>query len=386
MIQKYIFMVQPITSPRRTSRLTRSDVADRVRRDIVTGNYRPGDQVPTREVLLSRIPAGYVTIQRGLDQLREEGFVVSRQGDGTYVAPHPPHLSHYAMVILKPESLRDSGGPYYFQRVMVAEAERFNRENPEKRLRCFFDVHAHSESVAYQELLNLVQHHRLAGLLFPESVDPFLGTTLLRQPKLGRVTAAHPSAGADDVASILIDTTAFLDRSLELLAARGRRRVAVLYGEGTFVKSPSAVEFIAERAAAAGLGTRPHWNIPMKSRLSEGVRLTTRLLFDRPPADRPDGLILLDDHLVEAATTGLHEAGVDAIADLTVIGACNFPERPRSLVPMVRLGFSCRELLHEMVNTIDAQRRGDTPPKIRQLKPILDTEFELATAPQTVAS
>jgi len=131
-------------------------------------------------------------------------------------------------------------------------------------------------------------------------------------------------------------------------------------------------------AAAAGLSTRPQWNIPIKPRLAEGVRLTTRLLMDRPAHERPDALILMDDHLVEAATQGIHEAGIDANADLTVIGYCNFPARPRSLVPIIRLGFDCRQLLASMIEAIDAQRQGRPVPAMQRLSPILEEELAAA--------
>lgn len=60
-------------------------IADDLRRDLSTGTYRPGDQMPSETELLDRFKVSLPTIRQALGVLRAEGLIESRQGIGTFV-------------------------------------------------------------------------------------------------------------------------------------------------------------------------------------------------------------------------------------------------------------------------------------------------------------
>lgn len=63
-------------------------LTDELRRLIVAGRWQPGDRLPTQRELAAIVDAGSRgTVQRAVDQLRAEGYVTTRQGSGTRVAP-----------------------------------------------------------------------------------------------------------------------------------------------------------------------------------------------------------------------------------------------------------------------------------------------------------
>src|SRR5262245_29184268 len=72
-------------------------IAEQIRRRIVTGELLPGQRLPTRRELNTRFGAGPMTVQRALDRLLRDGFVVAAGRRGTFVSPQPPHLSHFAL-------------------------------------------------------------------------------------------------------------------------------------------------------------------------------------------------------------------------------------------------------------------------------------------------
>jgi GntR family transcriptional regulator len=60
-------------------------VAEALREQIRDGTYPPGAQLPTERVLVDTWRVSSKTIRAALDRLRSEGYIVSRQGVGSFV-------------------------------------------------------------------------------------------------------------------------------------------------------------------------------------------------------------------------------------------------------------------------------------------------------------
>lgn len=61
-----------------------------VRGAIDAGRLRPGQRLPSVRALAGQLGVGRLTIATAYEQLAAEGYVISRMGFGTIVAPHPP--------------------------------------------------------------------------------------------------------------------------------------------------------------------------------------------------------------------------------------------------------------------------------------------------------
>jgi GntR family transcriptional regulator/MocR family aminotransferase len=61
-----------------------------VRGAIDSGRLRPGQRVPSVRALASQLGVGRLTVATAYEQLAADGYVVSRMGFGTIVAPHVP--------------------------------------------------------------------------------------------------------------------------------------------------------------------------------------------------------------------------------------------------------------------------------------------------------
>src|SRR5947207_12682088 len=77
-------------------------IGETLRGEIVAGRFPPGARLPTRRQLTERFAAGPMSVQRALDRLARDGFVVAEGRRGTFVSPQPPHLNHYALVMYTP--------------------------------------------------------------------------------------------------------------------------------------------------------------------------------------------------------------------------------------------------------------------------------------------
>lgn len=66
-----------------------SQVADTLRRKILSGKLKSGEMLPPERELCDHFAASRITIRRALQILAEESLVVRRQGSGTFVCATP---------------------------------------------------------------------------------------------------------------------------------------------------------------------------------------------------------------------------------------------------------------------------------------------------------
>ena len=64
-------------------------VRDGLRRAIFAGEYPPGSKLPNEDLLASRFAVSRTTIREAVRGLAEEGYLVRRQGSGTFVTARP---------------------------------------------------------------------------------------------------------------------------------------------------------------------------------------------------------------------------------------------------------------------------------------------------------
>jgi DNA-binding transcriptional regulator YhcF (GntR family) len=60
-------------------------IANKLRAAILTGKLAPGEQLPSQPELAEWFGVARETVKRGLDPLRTEGLIISRQGSGVFV-------------------------------------------------------------------------------------------------------------------------------------------------------------------------------------------------------------------------------------------------------------------------------------------------------------
>jgi GntR family transcriptional regulator len=61
-----------------------------VRRDVMLGRLRPGDQLPSVKEVVDALSVNPNTVVKAFGELEHQGLVVRRQGVGTFVAAAPP--------------------------------------------------------------------------------------------------------------------------------------------------------------------------------------------------------------------------------------------------------------------------------------------------------
>jgi GntR family transcriptional regulator len=68
-------------------------LVQQVRRDVMLGRLRPGDQLPSVKEVVDALSVNPNTVVKAFSELEHQGMIVRRQGVGTFVAAAPPLAS-----------------------------------------------------------------------------------------------------------------------------------------------------------------------------------------------------------------------------------------------------------------------------------------------------
>lgn len=323
-------------------------IARDLRSKVVRGELRPGEQLPSWDVLGRTYGVTRTTLNRVFGRLKADGFVYSSSTRGTFVVDYPPHLFRYAIAF---PTNPDTPGWNRFWWTLANQAVVVHESGPRK-VECFYEVQNHVDNEPHTLLSSQMASDRVAGLIivgYPQMVSQGIWD---RQdvPKVGIWSGSH----GWPTPSISVDLQSFIRRSFEYLASRGRKRVAVISVPSfPFASCP-------EIAASMGLVHHAHWGLSATVDAPAMVQPIVQLLMSLPPDERPDGLVIADDNLVENGLAALMPTGVRVPTDLDIVAHCNWPQPDTNILPVRRLGFDVRELLELAISKVDAQRAGET--------------------------
>jgi GntR family transcriptional repressor for pyruvate dehydrogenase complex len=90
------------------------DVADEIRRMILTGEVQPGEFLPTRKQLAGQFGVGLSTVQEAIQALSAVGMLESRPGKGTWVR------GDALDVLIHPEAVRTRLGELHLRKIYEA--------------------------------------------------------------------------------------------------------------------------------------------------------------------------------------------------------------------------------------------------------------------------
>ncbi len=335
----------------------RKDIVAALRTEIIEGIYKPGAVFPTRAELQKRFQTTPVTIQHAVDVLRRDGFVYSAARRATYVSQTPPHLFKYAMVFSNPQAVLDRPGSRFFQTLVTAAASYDGSEREPRKVAVFFSIDFERNNRESNAFLSSARAHCFAGCIFPE--HPFV-TGIARSPLCqvpGLPCVALMDSANDRIGAVSLDGDSFINKALDALAARKRKRLAVLSN----LTDPSVQSLIFSGAARRNMSIRPYWWLAVSISAPQFAHNAVHLLFAPTQNERPDALLITDDNLLEYAIAGIIAAGMRVPDDLDVVAHCNFPCPGPGVVPVIRLGYDSRAIIKACIKNIDMQRKGNRP-------------------------
>jgi GntR family transcriptional regulator len=74
-----------------------------ITRSLVSGEWRPGEPIPSEMELASRYSVSQGTVRKAVSELAEERVLVRQQGRGTFVASHAGERSQFPFLRIRPD-------------------------------------------------------------------------------------------------------------------------------------------------------------------------------------------------------------------------------------------------------------------------------------------
>ena len=347
----------------------REQVISFIRGRIVAGILMPEDRIPTHQEMEQLCRADSRTIRAAMDVLREQGFIETEPRRGAFVAPYPPHLSHYALAFPS----QNGEGLSRFYKALCDEAAKLQAD--ERCVSDFYGIDSLTDGMDYRRLLGCMETQSLAGLIFAGNPHDLFktGSPLVLKPGVRRIAIMEAMGYPFHFPTAYPDIRAFLPRAFDYLASRGRKRVAVVTlntGDSGYVTD----EETRALAAARGLIVRPHWLQGGHPSSLEWMRKLAMLLLHESQTEHPDALVITDDNLVEGVTEGVLASGARG-AHLEVVAQANFPYPTQSAVPAKRLGYDITQLMAVCLERIEQQRRGEVVPSHTAIPVVFEDEL-----------
>jgi DNA-binding LacI/PurR family transcriptional regulator len=300
--------------------------------------------------------------------LLRDGFLRAQGRLGTFDSDHPPHLYRYALAF--PSRSDGLQGWTDWWTILEQAAATVVRSEPQKQIVSYYEITGHADVEHYQQLLADVRARRLAGIILLTAPYSLVNTPLLDDCPVPRVYI-----GGDTwqwkIPSVSPSLHDFINRALEHAAGQSRRRPM-------FLSPDIDIKFIWPLWSEA---CRRHGIEPAREQIQfvmihpPAPRHLTQLIMQLPAERRPDALVIADDHFVEEITAGLLASNLPESELPAVIAHANFPKPPHAHLPVTFLGYDSVQMIRSCIEVLDAQRRGETPPRATQVPAVFDSEL-----------
>jgi len=312
---------------------------------------------------------GKATAQRLFDILTNDGFIVPNGSSGTFVSQDPPHLSNFGVVFPFSESALIHSRFYLG---ILYEIRQFTAKT-HSDFSTYYQPYLEGSN-EYLRLLSDMQNHRLAGVIFASDFGPLLGTKVMSLNDTPRVAIMSDNNSLiPDIPAVYPNQKEFIQKAIAHLAEAGRKRIAYI-STLTIDKMKSAFHHELKQYQ---MFTQPYWQLQADPMNPSPMRNIMHCLMRLPAEDRPDGLIISDDNLVEETIAGLVDAGTHVPNDLTIVAHANYPLCPTSPLPVHWIGFDLQEVLNRCMGIIRDERQGATPPATSYIQAINYTDYSV---------
>ncbi|MFA6294034.1 MAG: GntR family transcriptional regulator [Victivallales bacterium] len=364
--------MKPTVALRERRSIKRDNAANELRLKIIGGEWKPGEKIPNRDNLRRMLKLSPVTIQKAMGQIEEDGFISSHGANGTYVVRNLPNLSNYGIVFPYRQT-REGGWPLFWS-LLLKEAEYLQTLN-----KSFFPIYYASDDRGQgadhkSKIIRDVESHCLAGLIFLSSPVDYMNTPVITSRNVQRVMVMSSLSSIPGIPSVWFDYSSLIDRALERFAVRGRKHIAVITPSGFFETRQELIHQWMASLQRHGLTSRTQWQLGVDLLHPQTSRHIVQLLMSLPKNERPDGLLIADENLVDPVISGLIDSNMRIPDDVMLIAHGTFTDTTSTTFELSRIGFDVRSLLHECVRRINEQSHKREPRPYTLLPAIFSDE------------
>lgn len=321
-----------------------------LRADILSGEYQPGDRLPTREVLAKLFSSTKVTMQKAMDVLIEEGLLTARRGAGTYVTDSAESNLPIFLIV------DHERGVSRFTDALITEAE--TRVSGKHIINICVFKGLNYTSPEIERLYSLIHDHRVAGILLALPWKKVRETPIFKSTGTPKVFIGMREYSEDTPHVTFQGQINVYARVLDHFKAQGCRSAALIrsiVNDSWLLDDP-----FPQMAKERGLNVPEEW-LHGAPRSSPATAARVAKLLFRNHKDAPEALHIADDNFVPAISAILADSSISAAKDLKVTAHANFPYPTACHVPARRIGYDARQFVQKGLDALSRIREGLQP-------------------------
>jgi DNA-binding LacI/PurR family transcriptional regulator len=292
-------MNETIDVDKKTRQPAYQTIAATLRTEILSGNLRPGDLLPSTEEFAVAWKSSYFTIHTALKTLVKEGWVERIHGRGTYVAQPEKRFLHAG--IYHSLNIWSDEEATFQRRLNDCLVEKFRQMG--KTTQIFIDSRPESsQDDLFSPLAQAVFQRQIQCVISPNVNSKSLPLLAKLSIPTAFMTSQPRQPGVN------FDEASYIRGAVRSLADQGCRSIGFITNvptiDGDFTK------FVRE-IKAAGLESRPSWMIQppeFQHRLQEYGFHAFRQLWKL--RERPQGLIVYPDVAARGVIMAVLQAGI----------------------------------------------------------------------------
>lgn len=328
---------------------------------IATGQWRPGDAIPSVRELSLEYGTSMLTTRRAVESLMSRGMLVASQGVGTFVSSRPTfHRVGIVLGIGPAGNDREILGPRRFLR--LAESGLHAWADRHMLNVCTYEYRSDDQILSANGAFQRdVERGEIDGLILVGVPSQKLAWELLRRHV--------PSVAVGNVPSSLpyrvtFNVRAFMQRAVAAVVQSGRRCPTLITGgivaDGCHPLVVSPSDHFASACLAHGLEVHRERIIQVSSLTEQAGDEVTRAILAR--SDRPDALIVADDVLARGVARVLSESQLKIPSDIAWITHTNYGSDPiESPVELTRLEYDPSTVIERAADMLAALMSGQPP-------------------------
>ncbi len=336
----------------------RKDLLIELRRQIIAGQFKAGERFPSYEQLEKSVAVSKATLQYTVGQLQSDGYLNGIERKGLFIPQNLPCFTRFSLLFQTHE--KDNK---FWQKLSRAGAELSSHGEININNCRYLDNPEHSSWTQLQDDINAL---RVGGLIFTFSPAGEKQIRLENNLSIPKVAFTDKKEVNPSVIPLYNDNHEMIKMVLEYFRDRHIKRAAII----TMGKQPSENSFV-ELSGKFGLETSSAMIQSVPREYPEYAANIIELLLSLPASQRPQGILINDDNLLEHAIRGFVNSKISA-ESLQIISHANFPDNFVAPVPIRRVGFNVEELMRLSVARLQEwHRNGNINPIV--IKPQWET-------------
>lgn len=311
----------------------RRQIVDMLTKEV-TNSMVPGQRLRPESQLARRFGVALATVREALCALAERGLIERRHGSGTYVTDRNQRQPIGLLVSIDPQYLLT----FCPVRLVQQLGARLSAKGYPVRTYMFVKPpdQPQLEDPTYDSFLEDIAEHRLCGVISVQGPADRRWVELARHRRIPSINGESCRVGGDGLDLVR--------QGVRYLAGQGHRRIALMgwFQPGLF--DNGIREAFGDAVRDTGCVTHDPWIRGEMHPTSPGAGYEEFREIWAARAEKPDGLLVIDDILLPDVTVAILDHGIRVPDQLHVVASANKGNTTAPFFPATRLEF---DLDHE---------------------------------------